>query len=355
MEFEVTNEDAGDTRETGTVIAELPNGNLLVGWTQFASSQTNGRTSGVRVIEPDGTPVSNELFPSGLSPSGDTLNPAIVAISDTKFIIVELVFDITTFNFDIVGRVLTLSGSILSAGPAVDLTPAGSKSSSGIDIAVTGSGKVVVATSLSPNSSNVTTVDIAVLDENLSVLTGFTQVSERDTNSPSGINVDTVGETAVVTWTQNNVGNTNVPALGQTVDIAANGSILPFTRVDHVLRDDGDFGIGLRDTLVLDNGNVVILTNGGPDPEVNALGDGDRLFVTIFNADLTSVVKATERVDQVDSVNGIDGGSLTAFDGGGFLVSFARKPTTGANGFESEIYYRVYDNTYAPSGGEVLS
>ncbi|EFL87626.1 cadherin-like domain-containing protein [Ahrensia sp. R2A130] len=352
MEFEVTNEDTGDTRETGSVIAELPNGNLLVAWTQFASSQTNGRTSGVRVIEADGTPVSNELFPSGLVPSGDTLSPTILAISDTKFLIVEAVFDSTSFAFTLSGHVLTLNGSTLSSGPAIDLTPTGEFSNGGPELALTDSGKVILATSVTPDGNN-PTVEIAVLDDNLNVLTPFTQIGERDTNSPGAIHVDTNGETVVVTWTQNNIGNTQTPALGQTVTIAGDGSIAPFTRVDHVLRADDALGHGLRDTLVLDNGNVVILTNGGPDPEDGqGLGDSDRLFVTIFNPDLTSVVKATERVDQVDSNNGIAGASLTAFDGGGFLVSFARKPTTAANGFESEIYTRTYDNTYTAVGGE---
>ena len=232
MEFGVTNDAGGDTRELSPFGKVLPNGNIVVAWTQFRTGES-GRFTSLRIVEPDGTVVTGELdIEPGVYDRGDA---EIVVLSDGKFLLIQTaaVITATDFYFEVYGYVITSDGSTLTAGPRIDLTPDLLGSGGQIEAVLLDNGSVAIVSDLSTDRANLDDpfVAMAVVDQNLNVLTDFTRIGERAQNSPSSLNADVDGDTVAISWTQN-AGGFSVPTLGKTISVNPDGSLAPFTLDD---------------------------------------------------------------------------------------------------------------------------
>ncbi|WP_048707778.1 tandem-95 repeat protein [Microvirga massiliensis] len=302
---------------------------------------TTLRSIGVRVIGSDGQPITTELVDAGLP--GNERFPEVVAIDDTHFAVIYC----NTAGYDVQGRIYTVTGASLTAGPVVSLSDPAFPGENGYSIGVSSlpDGKIIVAWTQSSPDYTSARVIARTFDANLSPLSAEIQISQTTTPSPYRVRVDTDGNKVVVGWSQNQA-DTKVHALATAFEVGADGSIPGTGHSDVDISVNGN----VHSITTLANGDVLVVYNGGPISG-GTLDDGDRLFGKIYGPGLTgNPISFLINETVVETGTGI--AEAVAFKNGGFAVYWSQL-LSGNQSTGMEIYTRVYDKNYQAVTGQV--
>lgn len=361
MTFSITTEDTGDTREREPHAAAFDNGNIVVAWDQHTSITTQDDVIGLRVLGSDGTPVTDEYFvvtgDGGATISYD--EPQLATIDNNTFVLVYNSWDSAVSNYTVKARIITLTGTTLSTGPEVDVSQTDATYfASNHEIVVLDNGNIAV-TFLYDDGTNKQAA-IRVFDSTLTPLTAVTPIPGEVEPTPNSFNIDAVGNDVYVAWNQNTAGNTRVDVFGTIVSLNSDGTIAD-TGSATTLRTVGGTSpyLGLKDMHVLANGDVLVVSIGGPNTTMGpdpSYSDNDNLFGTILSSDLSAVVKPDFRINDFHSTFGVRGDlNIVPFEGGGFAVFWTQATSAQENTDEtSEVHYQIFDNTYAADGSNQI-
>jgi VCBS repeat-containing protein len=342
VDFQVPVTNPTDTRFFETSTASLPNGNVAATWVNYESvNGTTVRSIGVRVIGSDGQPITTELVDAGLP--GNERFPEVVAIDDTHFAVIYC----NTSGYDLQGRVYTITGSTLAAGPVVSLTDPAFPGENGYSLGVSSlpDGKIIVAYTETSQDYTSSRVMAQTFDANLNRVGTAVQISQTATASPGRVRVDSDGNKVVVAWSQNQA-DTKVHALATAFEVGSDGSVPATAHSDVDISVNG----GVHSVTTLANGDVLVVYNGGPISG-GSLDDGDRLFGKIYSPGLTgnpTPFLINETV--VETGTGI--AEVVAFKNGGFAVYWSQL-LSGNQSTGMEIYTRIYDKNYQAVTGQV--
>lgn len=340
--FVVSPFDAGDNdiRQTMT---RLPNGNIVVVYEHYNGGDP---TIAIRVIQPDGTPVTDEIFDNI---GGYGIFPRVVAIDATHFAIVASDFGSASGAVELTAQVFTINGGSLTQSGELPISNyATTNDDNGNDhqILLLPNGNFLVVWAQYTNDYGNAQMVARTFDANFNPLTGETRISEFNNTGVSTPHVTLDGYNAVVSWTQND------PTTGGTLHgrmaaftVGSDGS-LPASPPNDV--DIGN-NTAVRSMTRLANGDVLVLYIGGPT-QGGALDDNDKLSAKIYSADL-STVKATLQINSTVDDNGVTNVTVVAFASGGFQVFWGQDPAGGINPSEDiELYSRTYNLNYIAMG-----
>jgi hypothetical protein len=341
-QFTVPQVDATDITDQSARMCLLPDGRVAVVWFHRDDSAALNRVLGVRVFEADGTAVTDELIVDAL-PGTDTL-PSITAISSTQIGVVWANFGGAVEAY---GRVYTISGNSLSAGPVEPISNPATADDNGIDIetATLPNGNIIAVWVEAAGDFSSARVVARTFDSDLNPLSGIVQISETTLNTPQGLNINVVGSHVTVAWMQNGA-DTLVHGRGFAFDVNADGTMPP------LIPNDTEIGthLGIQDIVQLANGDILVVFNGGP-VQGGTLDDNDKLSGRIYSSDFQTVVKNTFQIndDPVDTGTGF--GRAVAFEGGGFGIFWSQiPPGGGASSSAFEAYQHIYDSGYNSTG-----
>lgn len=364
--FEVTVEETGDTREWLGNMASLPNGNLIVSWEQFSGGATasdNG-SAGIRIVQPDGTAVTGEFF-ADINNSDRNINPKINVIDNDTFILTYQTFSFSPiFTSEVYGRVITLTGTTLSTGPEVLMAGGTSQTYGSHEVHITDNGNVVLAVAqMGPDETppavtmlRVFDAGLAPIDQGGSVGTGFTQVGVQNELQPGGYQIDSSGTDLWMSWNQNSDSNTSTKAYGAKLTVNANGTLANVPATEVLLREGTNGGsapsVSSADIVLLANGDILFLSVGKVSTG-GSLDDSDNFYGQIWHNALTATSGSEFQVNHFTDANGVSSISGVALDGGGFVVFWSMDLTASSPDGTREVWYQVYDNSYAASGAPV--
>ncbi|KQW79799.1 beta strand repeat-containing protein [Brevundimonas sp. Root1279] len=345
--FVVSPFNAGDN-EVRPAVTRLPNGQLVVIYEHYDALGNN--SFGIRVINPDGTPVTNEIFEVI---GGYGAMPRVTAIDATHFAVVVADYATPTGAVEMIAQVYTITGASISHGGDLPISnPASLDDDNGNDhqiLRLPDGNFLVVWAQYTGNYSGAQLV-ARTFDANFNPLTPETRISEFANTGVSNPLLTLNGFDAVVSWTQNNpLDGGNVHARVASFTVGAATGALPVSPPNEL-----DLGAHttIRSLTYLANGDVLVVYVGGP-VSGGALDDGDKLTARVYSADL-STVKATVQVNDVVDDNGVSTVSAVAFPWGGFQIIWSQDPTGGTGpSSDFELFSRAYNNTYAPDAGPV--
>jgi VCBS repeat-containing protein len=334
-EFQVPVTNAGESQFFEGASALLPGGNVAVAWSNDGGSGTD-EAIGVRVIRPDGSAITAELVDAGTA--GIDRFPAVVAIDETHFAVIYCNFSPDYVHIEVVGRVYTIVGNTLVAGPVKPISDPVSPDDNGNGLSAVrlDDGTIAVAWGqYPPGSYSTATVMARTFTSNLDPLSPETQVSATNISSPNNFQISAKGEQVAISWTQNQA-DTKVHALGASLTVNPDGSIAPRTLLDRDISVNGN----VRAMTTLANGDILVVYVGGPSVGTQ-LDDYDKLFGKIYGSGFTGNPVAFQINETVvDTGTGL--ADVVAFENGGFAVYWSQIPGGG----KSELYTRTYDKNY---------
>ncbi|MCS6622546.1 Ig-like domain-containing protein [Roseibacterium beibuensis] len=340
--FVVSPFDSGDN-DIRPSMTRLPNGNIVVVYEHYNGVESS---LAIRVLQPDGTPVTAEIF--------DTIGgygalPRVVAIDDTHFAIVASDFGTVSGAVELTAQVFTIDGANLTQGGELPISNyASTNDDNGNDhqILRLPDGNFLVVWAQYTNGFGNAQLVARTFDADFNPLTPETRISEFNNTGVSNPQVSLDGYNAVVSWNQNDpTTGGSIHARVAAFTVGADGS-LPGSPPNDI--DVGNH-TGVRSITHLANGDVLVLYVGGPT-QGGALDDNDKLTAKIYSSDL-SKVKATLQVNPTVDDNGVSSVTVVAFASGGFQVIWGQDPAGGTNPSQDfELYSRAYNLDYVATG-----
>ena len=347
-QFVISPYDAGDNDIRPSVV-RLPNGNVVVAYEHY---DAGGNLSiAVRVIGPDGTPVTAETLFTDL---GDyAVFPRLVAIDNDSFALVVSDFA-NSGAVELTANVFTLAGSSLSHAGSLPITdPAMGTDDNGNDhqILRMADGNYLVVWAQYTNNFANAQLTARTFDADFNPLTPETRISEFANTGVSRPMVTLDGNTVVVAWDQNDpTTGGSIHSRLATFSVGAGGT-LPASPPNDL---DVGANTSLRAVQHLANGDVLVLFTGGP-VQGGALDDNDKLNGRIYSPDLTTV-KSNFLVNPTVDDNGVSNVSVVARADGGFRIIWGQDPTGGtAPSSDFELFTRRYDADYVAGSVEQLT
>ena len=340
--FVVSPFNAGDN-DIRPTMTRLPNGNIVVVYEHYNGGDP---TIAIRVIQPDGTPVTSEIFDNI---GGYGILPQVVAIDATHFAIVASDFGSASGAVELTAQVFTINGANLTQGgelPISNYASTNDDNGNEHQILLLPNGNFLVVWAQYTNGFANAQLVARTFDANFNPLTAETRISEFNNTGVSNPHVTLNGYDAVVSWTQNDPttsGSNHARVAAFTVGV--NGS-LPASPPNDV--DVGNHTV-VRSMTHLANGDVLVLYVGGPT-QGGSLDDNDKLSAKIYSADL-STVKATLQINSTVDDNGVSNVAVVAFASGGFQVIWGQDPAGGtATSQDFELYSRTFNLNYIAMG-----
>ncbi|NJC39803.1 Ca2+-binding RTX toxin-like protein [Brevundimonas alba] len=344
--FVVSPFNAGDN-DIRPSMTRLPNGNIVVVYEHYNGGDP---TIAIRVIQPNGTPVTGEIFDNI---GGYGILPQVVAIDATHFAIVASDFGTVSGAVELTAQVFTINGANLTQGgelPISNYATTNDDNGNEHQILRLPNGNFLVVWAQFTNNFGNAQLVARTFDANFNPLTAETRISEFNNTGVSNPQVTLNGYNAVVSWTQND------PTTGGTLHarvaaftVGVNGS-LPASPPNDV--DVGN-NTSVRSMTYLANGDVLVLYVGGP-VQGGSLDDNDKLTARIYSADL-STVKSTLQINSTIDDNGVTSVAVVAFASGGFQVIWGQDPAGGtATSQDLELYSRTYNLNYVAMGAPEL-